>query len=416
MARATYDRLTGSVRLAPRPIDPALDPYVQVAVPDTALVPDLAQAWAIEPLSRGRAIATSDFAQLADAADAEIQQAAGRLGLLGRVVVVHEARAGELLARLRDHVRTLPPAPFDDPLIVYPPGQDPRPLWKTHVTPEFMSRDAADGVVECLEACIDRLRTNALNFGLLVEAAARAGETWSPSDGTAGLFRMARAELPVENAKAWWLVIAMLALITRPSSANARLRWLTLGVLVAPLLTLAGDPSDGARDRFADRRGDLVRSWRDLAREVAAWQSLIAELQKVQPSPSDLRAAVERLRSHCAQDLGDIRHSLHDLSVSDVAGIRDRLEELLARRLAAAGFELDTPYGVLIGVEATQLLSLRSELTRGAGFCRKKCGRRTTGREWYCKPCRNEIEATRVAEWRRSQAKASSTQGSADPQ
>lgn len=408
MPRATYDRLTGSVRLVARPIDPALVPYSQDAVPEIALVPDLAHAWRIEQLTRGHATSSWDFAQLADAEEAKIQEAAGRLGLLGRIVAVDEARAGQLLARLRDHVRTLPTAPFDDPLIVYPPEEDPRPMWKTHVTPEFMTRDAADRVVECLEACVDQLRTKAQNFGLLTEAAPRVAATWSPPDGAAGLFRAARAELPAENDKAWWLVIAMLALISRQSSANARLCWLTLGALVTPLLALAGDPSDEARDRFGDLRGDLVRSWRDLAREVAAWQALIAELEKGEPSPPGLRAAVERLRSHCWQDLGDIRHSLHDLSARDVAGIRNRLEELLAKRLAAAGFELDTPYGALIGVEATLLLSLRGELTRGAGFCRKKCGRSTKGEEWYCKSCRNEIEATRVADWRRSQANPSS--------
>jgi hypothetical protein len=92
-----------------------------------------------------------ELAEHAGANDSDIEPLVARFGLsFGGGPAVEAERAAQLMKAVRDGLAGRPDAPLREPLIIYPEGEDPRPMWKTHVDPDLFERDNRDHLADAL--------------------------------------------------------------------------------------------------------------------------------------------------------------------------------------------------------------------------------------------------------------------------
>lgn len=389
--RETFDRLIGPVVVVHRPPSRSLAALGSVA--GAALMPVELSRWKV---LTGRRPARALFDAIAECAvpdDIGIVRAAARHGLRVSPAVVDEERAANLLAMVREKRAGGGNAPLRDPLIVYPDGEDPRPMWKTHVSPDFFERDTNDDLADAIAWCFRAIgsRPELAEWDNRSEAVARA---WQSEDGAVSLYRLAIAEIrraPRLDRAGWPPVFGLALLRASRKVKDHRSLWQTL-VVASPLLlaTAEAAPAMSSHDVHTELLIDTVSDWRRFAREMAAWLRVVDELAVLDeeikrgrrsphvgpPSTVEIRSAVDGLRIAFPSRGNDLRHHFHDLAATDTDGIRAVLETLLAARLAAVGLEADAAGGTLVSLDAASLLSLRTALAPlTCGVCGKRVAR-----------------------------------------
>ncbi len=379
--RGTFDRLVGPVVIATRIPHRSLVAFA--AAGRAVLAPTKLDRWKVLPGKRPTADLRGEVAECVDLDDQGIARAATRFGLPGSSASVDADRAAHLVRSIREALGTRGNAPLRDPLIVYPDGQDPRVMRKTHVSPEFFDRDRADYVAGAIGWCLRVLADDA-DFAEWDRRSAEVAKSWSPKLGIAQLHRLAVAVVrrkPRLAGPAWIPVFAYALVRSSTKVKDARVLWHALAT-AGPLLLAMAEPK--ARSGSTDKPNvevlvTSVDSWRDLAREARAWLDALDELaifgedlestrrrhDADEPSTESIKTTIHQL--HDALQRGDIALTdrLDDLEATDTDGIRNALEEVLAERLAAAGAGPGTPFGTLIGVDGAVLLSVASVFGRG---------------------------------------------------
>lgn len=384
--RETFDRLVGPILVVRR--EPHRSTALLGSTATVALAPVKLGRWKVV---RGTRPTPALFQAIADCAvpdDDGIARAASRHGLCVSSQAVDRERAAQLLAGVREKRASQGESPLHDPLIVYQEGEDPRPMWRLHLQPKDLQRDACDDLADAIAWCF-RVFGARPEFGEWDRRSEIVAKGWQAEDGVAKLYRSTVAEIhrATQLDQAGWLPIFGLAILRASTKVkDRRLLWQAL-VVASPLLLVMAE-SEGSQppsDVHVELLVDKVSGWRRFAREAAAWRAVIEELPKLDedirrsrasrnagpPSTLEIKAAVEQLRSVLLAT--DLRLRLHDLEATDTDGIRAALQKLLSERLASAGIDSDTPGGTLASVEATTLLSIRAALAQRV--C-KVCGRR----------------------------------------
>lgn len=395
--RGTFDRLVGPVVVATRDPDRSIVTFAAAGRP--VLAPAKLERWKVRPGRRPTADLRREVAECVDSDDRGIARSATRFGLCGGGAAVDGDRAARLVRSIREGLGARGDAPLRDPLIVYPEGQDPHVMWKTHVSPEFFTRDRADYVADAIVWCL-KVLTDDSDFAEWDRRSAEVAKDWSPNEGIARLHRSAVAVVqrkPKLAGPAWIPVFAYALVRCRTKVKDARVLWHAL-VGVGPLLLAMAEPMarSGSTDKPAvDVLVTSVDGWRELANEARAWLDVLDELamfdedldwaQRQQdpdePSTQPIKRTIQQL--HDALQRGDVnlQHRVHDLEATDTDGIRNALEEVLAERLAATGIGPGTPFGTLIGVDGAVLLSVASVFGRGVCI---SCSRRTAPGKLRC--------------------------------
>jgi len=149
--------------------------------------------------------------------DLGLARAASRFGLCSSGPSIRAERAVRLVGSIRQGLTRDEEAPLRDPLIVYAAGQDPRPMWKTHVPPDFFQRDLADEIADAIVSCLRVLAQDA-DFSEWDRRSAEIAKAWVPGDGVARLHRLAVASVrrkPSLAPSAWIPVFAKVLLRCR---------------------------------------------------------------------------------------------------------------------------------------------------------------------------------------------------------
>lgn len=375
--RQTFDRVVGPVTLVrvPPPEMPESSGGDAVA----QIIPTDLGRWRIIAGTRPSAQLRVDVAELRRAGDDAIARAASRLGLYAHGPAVRSDRAAALVRAVRDGVASSDPSPLRDPLVRYAPGEDPRPMWKTHVDPALFERDVSDAIADTLAWALRELRVHP-RCRDWEERGAHVARTWVASDGAAGLYRVTSADTRRAPAleRADWLPTFAYALLRSGTSAkDLGVAWHCLAA-IAPLLVALAESYGAKRERgHADVvLFDRVDRWRALAVEAAGWVAVLDELAMLDDelsrprdgrgkvSNAGIRAAVSSLHEALLPRRVTLYHRVHDLEAADVDGIRAALQGVVAERLAMCGVSVDTPPGGLVGIDAAVLLSVQADLVR----------------------------------------------------
>ncbi len=413
--RKTFDRLVGPLRLETRDEQPVL-------------VPGAVADWRIE-----RAIGEKDLyvrvAALAEEADdARIAQEASALGMRGRIARVDlpprsapffpapptaRPRAQQLLADLRAELAKLAPpsAAPKHPLITFPPGEDPRPLWRmSESLIKFMESDDADRIVDCVRWSFSELVRDRARYRFVRDLAAPIAEDWRPHQGATALFASVRGRIGVSGDQVLWPYVLALVLVEWPET-QSDLRWCTLCTLT-PLLVAAAQELGGRPPHDLAYLGhDSLYAWRTFAREARSWKTTLVEMRKAGPrrrwgGEKVLGAAISELAG-ALLFLGDIRATL-DIDASDGLTLWRRMQDSSADRLAYAGVTRATATGSLLGLEVRALLSIGEALNAKVSRC-KTCETEFFGGGWYCEGCRRE-------RWREQKSPAHGRSATAAPE
>lgn len=404
--RQTFDRLVGPVAIILRAL-PAVPGATSKAVPH--LVPTDLDRWRVVAGTRPTGQLRVDIAELRRARNEEIARAASRLGLRAQGPAVDSERAATLVRAVKNGYAASDPAPFRDPLVRYPAGEDPRPMWKTHVDSTFFTRDINDAIADIVAKALRVLRA-ADRAEDWERCAARAARLWVASAGAGRLYRITMAEMrrtPRLEATDWVILFAHALLRSSTSAKDLRVHWHSLAQL-APLLAVLAESNRAGREqiRVAANVFDRADEWRTLTVEVNGWIDALDELavlddelalrrqgQKV--STVGIKKAVTRLHEALRPRGLLLYHRIHDLEADDTGGIRASLERVVSDRLEACGIGADTPPGALIGSDAAVLLSIQAALT---GRRCIECGR-------PAQPGRARCTEHQRAAWRARKAK-----------
>ncbi len=373
--RQTFDRVVGAVtlvRLPPpeMPDSPRGDATAQIIPTDLG-------RWRIIAGTRPSAQLRVDVAELRRAGDDAIARAASRLGLYAHGPAVSSERAAALVRAVRDGVAASDPSPLRDPLVRYAPGEDPRPLWRTHVDPARFERDINDAIADTLAWALRALRADQRSRDW-EERGAHVARMWVASDGAAGLYAVTSADIrgaPALEREDWLPTFAYALLRSSTSAKDVRVAWHCLAA-IAPLLVATAESNGAKRERsYADvDLFDRVGRWRELAVEASAWVGVLDELAmlddelsrprraKGKVSTAGIRAAVSSLHETLLRRGVTLYHHVHDLEAADVDGIRAALQRVVADRLAMCGVSADTPPGGLVGIDAAVLVSVQADL------------------------------------------------------
>ncbi|SRR6266508_809604 len=383
--RETFDRVVGPVTLVRR-APPAL-PGSTAGEAIAQLVPTDLNRWRVIAGTRPTPRLRVETAELGRARGETIARAARQFGLCAHGLAVRSERAAALVRAVRDGIASQDPSPLRDPLVRYAPGEDPRPMWKTHVDPARFERDVNDAIADAVAWALRALRVH-LRSGDWEERAARVARIWVASDGAARLYRIALAEIrraPALERADWLPTFAHALLRSSTSAKDLRVAWNCLAT-IAPLLVAMAESNGAKRDRaYADvDLFDRVDRWRELAVEANAWVAVLDELgmledelsrprnAKGKVSTAGIKEAISRLHEALLRRGVTLYHHVHDLEAADVDGIRAALQGVVADRLAMCGVGADTPAGSLIGVDAALLQSAQADL---AGKRCIECGR-----------------------------------------
>src|SRR5581483_1162114 len=276
--RQTFDRLVGPVAVVRRPLPSFPESESELVL---QLAPKDLARWRVLAGTRPTGQLRVEVAELRRARDEVIARAASRLGLCAHAPAVGSERAARLLRAVRDGYAASERGPLRDPLVRYAPGEDPRPMWKTHVDPASFERDVNDAIADTVAWALRALRAHP-RAGEWEERAARIARAWIAADGAARLYRITCAEVrrTLAPEPADWVPTFALALLRSSTAAkDLRVHWQCLA-LIAPLLVVIAE-SNGASRKLT--HGDVsvfdrVDDWRALAVEVNAWLDLLDEL------------------------------------------------------------------------------------------------------------------------------------------
>lgn len=404
--RQTFDRLVGPVAVSRASL-----PGIPHGVPGAAtyLVPTDLVRWHVVAGTRPTGKVRVDVAELRNTRDEVLARAVSRLGLCSSGPAVDSDRAAGLLRSVRDRVATPEHGPLRDPLVRYAPGEDPRPMWKTHVDPAMFGRDASDDIVDQVVLVLRALRASD-EADECERRAARAARLWVASDGAARLYRVTMAEMrrvPVLKVTSWPLTFAHALLRSSTSAKDLRVHWHSLAMIAPHLVVLA--ESIGARQARTHpgvALFDRADEWRTLAAEANAWIDVLDELAMLDDelalsrrgrttSTAGIKKTIARLHEVLQSRGIMLYHRVHDLEAEDTDGIRSALENVVSDRLGTCGIGPDTPPGALVGVDAAVLLSVQTAL---AGRRCIDCGQRARPGNARC------TEHQRAA-WRRRKAR-----------
>ncbi len=418
--RQTYDRLIGPLAIQEPEPDRSLTALGATAM--AILRPVELGQWKVVAGRRPTGELRRQLAEHAEGTDRSVTHVAARLGLsIGGGPAVTKKRAAQLVRAIRDGLAAHPEMRLQDPLVIYPPGEDRRVLRKTHVAPDFMERDrsnyAADAIVWCLRALARREE-----FVEWERRSKAVSRKWQPSEGVGRLYRLAATEIrrkPALPAEGWIPVFAFALLRASTRRTDARALWHAF-VAVGPLLlamAYAGGPQPTAKPSVRVL-SETPERWSHVAAEANAWVAALDELsileeetewseQHPEADESDdlfggVRAATAALHdSLLAYDVY-LYDRVDHLEASDTEGIRAALEDVVGERLAQAGVDAGTPPGTIIGLEAAMLLSVRAVFAGGTCMV---CGRRTRGRRTRCREHQRTIWAERQRTHRRRRAR-----------
>lgn len=381
--RQTFDRLVGPVAIVHRALPAVLGGTSEV-VPH--LVPTDLDRWRVVAGTRPTAELRVDVAELRRARDDAIARAASRLGPFALGPAVGSERAATLVRTVREGYAASDAAPLRDPLVSYPAGEDPRPMWKTHVDPAFLTRDVNDAIADSVIQVLRAVRLAPDRAEDCERCAARVARQWVASDGAARLYRVTMAELrrtPLLEVGDWVAVFVHALLRSSTSARDLRVHWHSLAQM-APLLAVLAESNGAEREtQRSVSMFDRPDEWHALALEVNGWIHVIDEIAMLEDelalqrrgqtvSTVGIKKAMARLHEVLRPRGLMLFHRVHDLEADDTDGIRAALERVVSDRLEACGIGADTPPGALIGTDAAVLLSVQTAL---AGKRCIECGR-----------------------------------------
>lgn len=373
--RETFDRLVGPVAAVPR--HPHRSAAAIGAHSSLALMPVQLGRWKVLNGKRPTRILSEAVADAAVPDDIGIVRAAARHGLRVSSAAVDEERAAKLLATVLEKRTDAGKAPLLDPLIVYGEGEDPRPMWKTHLPAGFFERDALDDLADAIAWCFRAIggRPEFVEWDRRSAVVARA---WQAKDGALSLYRLTIAEMrraPRLDRAGWPAVFNLAILRASTKIKDRRPLWHAL-VVASPLLLATAELGGAlpAPEIHTELLTDTVSEWRRLAKEMVAWLAVVDELMVLDqnirrsrrraaagpPATHEIKTAVGNLGRAYPSRGYDLRQSFHDLEATDTDGIRAVLDDLLAEGLASVGLDGDAAGGTLVSLDAASLLSIRA--------------------------------------------------------